>query len=348
MKPQLTLVLCLAVFAASAQQTPTEGLKKRITYDLEEISYHKVPNDVAVESLSQMDLLLTEVNTMKKHVDRKVWSDGHFESSTDYLNPEEIFKEWPQMIVRIEQDSAGMRSYRKDGSLSTVIDADSVYSVQYAEMRQVLLENTTTEMSQLAVPSADDIASLEASGAVVEYMDGGAMSISQENTEVLIDPLNLYIVRSKYEGGKLAERKLESYTRTIENILVPKTTRTERRIIRPSGACMEEVLVQNYTNYTIQRGDLEERSLVSNQSESILRIFPNPTTESVVISIPDEAKGSVAIRISDTLGKQMYRQHQVSAGSGIHVPVAHWPDGLYHVSWQQEGQVFTASFVKKS
>jgi hypothetical protein len=87
---------------------------------------------------------------------------------------------------------------------------------------------------------------------------------------------------------------------------------------------------------------------LSSETGTGLSVFPNPASDQLNLSIPEQLNGLVLIRVMDLLGKEILNE-QLQNPQGI-LPVARVKDlasGLYYVQVSNSLQTQTLKFVKQ-
>lgn len=76
--------------------------------------------------------------------------------------------------------------------------------------------------------------------------------------------------------------------------------------------------------------------------ESIISIFPNPGSETLIVNIPQ--KDLESISITNNLGKEYILNH-IPFGSGIKVYISSYPSGIYYLNIKTDKKYFSQKIV---
>ncbi|MDX1912446.1 MAG: T9SS type A sorting domain-containing protein [Saprospiraceae bacterium] len=348
----LFLVMCLAGNGWTQTTTlplPPSGLKYKLNYTVEETTFHMAPEGGPGSGLSQLDMDKLRTLRIVKQVERRITEDNHHASTIVIMNPEEAYSEFPRKIGRIEINQAGMQIYGVDNALYTSMPADSAYQADYTAMRNRHINGDIQIMTIFpSHPNAQGIQNIQAQGGIVTSLSNGAWQINIAGVTTLFEPAALRITTTRFEGAQPQETLIQKYGYTAQGIYAPLEEMTKRKVIRPSGACMEDVVRKRYSNYVVAIAS-NERNYNSNQAdvESIF-IRPNPTGDFLNIIPGKEVLLGSFLQIYDVMGKLVHEAPVTEPGVEINIPLSGVQDGIYFVRLQMKTGYQSLKFVKKS
>ncbi|MFI5171219.1 MAG: lamin tail domain-containing protein, partial [Chitinophagales bacterium] len=87
-------------------------------------------------------------------------------------------------------------------------------------------------------------------------------------------------------------------------------------------------------------------SINDEETVSIISIYPNPANELIAISAPAEINGNSMVNIFDLAGKKIIST-EVNTDINRMIDISILPAGLYHLQMINDGNKFTASFIKE-
>lgn len=113
------------------------------------------------------------------------------------------------------------------------------------------------------------------------------------------------------------------------------------------------IATQTSTSNILTQG-FHQTNLVVNSifqlSESVkIQAFPNPTTQSITIALPNnKEKEDLSIQLLDLTGKQLKQQTLLANDSQSHLNLENYPSGIYLISIQNsKNQVITTHQIIK-
>lgn len=326
---------------------PPEGQRFLLSYVVEETSLHSVSNDVQPESLSPLDVEKMRPLTIEKRIERRVSNDNHHSSVITMLNPEQAYSEFPVMLGRIEINQAGKQIYDTKGQLYHSMPADSAYSAHYDLMRQQLADNPVQLMLEFpAMPDGAEIQAIQAEGGMFQVLENNAWKIFKGDEQLLFEPLENKITNKRYESGVLKETYTRRFVQTNQGIYAPLEELQERQVIRPSGACMTDVVRKLYSDYSVALSSTERSKLM--KSKTGTEIWPNPAVDQWTLTVGKDVLPESTILIYDLAGTLIYQQSGIQPETSFQISPAAWPDGVYmaHLSTNSGREVI--KLLKKS
>lgn len=342
----------LWLHTAFAQSTylpsPEPGLKYSISYTLEESNFHMAGTGTAISSLSPLDIEWMRPHTIIKQVVRRVTEDDHHSTSIIILNPAEAYADFPHRIGRIEINQQGIQVYGTDGNLYRNHPTDVEYQADYNSMRTLLSESTVPIMYNFpSAPNSTTIQAIQAAGGTVTMLQGNAWEFSKSGNTTKFEPQSKRITSTKYEGETLKETRIQEYVYTQQSIYALSEDVTKKPLIRPSGACMEEVTRKRYTNYSVAVIPSERDNHLKASSNKSTHLWPNPASSKLTVLLGNAVIPETELKIFDLVGKQVYHQPILQSGSEIEIPLNGWANGLYFVRLETETGLQTLKFIKQ-
>jgi hypothetical protein len=328
---------------------PPSGLKYKVTYTLEETTFHMAPEGGPGSGLSPIDLDKLRINRIVKQVERRISEDNHHSSTIVILNPEEAYSEFPHKIGRIEMNQTGMQIFGTDNNLYLAMPADSSFQADYNTMRT---RHSNSEIQLMSVfpsaPDAQSIQHIQMQGGAVTLLANSAWQINFSGFSTLFEPTEHRITSSRFEGGQLHETRVQKYVYTSQGIYAPLEDLTKRKVIRPSGACMEDVVRKRYSNYAVAIASSERNVMDRQTRTSPGTIQPNPTEDFLNIMPGDNVLPGSILQVFDVVGELVYEQSQIETGIEITIPISGMKDGIYFVRLQTTTGPQSLKFVKKA
>jgi uncharacterized delta-60 repeat protein len=98
----------------------------------------------------------------------------------------------------------------------------------------------------------------------------------------------------------------------------------------------------SYTNFMVVRYNPDIVTSVNNESESIYKIYPNPT--SGILNIENK-NNDYSIKIINTIGQQVYTEN--CKATQCVIDIQHLPKGIYVLMLQSNSKTYTSQFVKE-
>lgn len=344
----LCLVLVVPAFHLFSQTLPTPpaGINYQINYTQEELSFYMIPEGISAAALSPLDQMKLKPRRRLENVERRIATDGTPSSTVTVLNPEEQYADWPYKVGRIETDMSGTRVYKTDGSLYRSMPADAEELTNYQNLKNHFYNQLPPVNSTYPMPSANDLIDLQATGATIFYLPGNALRIRLGEHEALFEPLLMQTTQTRYESQSVVEKRIQKYDYNAQGVVVPVFERTERNIVRPSGACMQQVTQRRFSNYTILYRPLE-RSTATAPATAGTKIWPNPAADLFHIQIDEALQPEGSIRVTNAMGGLM-TELAAQTGEILTIPIAHWPDGVYLIQIPESKGPRTVKLVKQS
>jgi thiol-disulfide isomerase/thioredoxin len=90
-------------------------------------------------------------------------------------------------------------------------------------------------------------------------------------------------------------------------------------------------------------GKLNLSSLEPSSRE--INIYPNPASNEIIFLNPLVNKNNSVINIADALGRILFHQVIYSSSTTIHIPIAHFSEGIYTLKCQSDEGEITQKFV---
>ena len=328
----LIIPLGLTFILAFAQSLPLPppGLKYQLNYVVEEVNYYKMAVGTPITSLSPLDMVELREHRTLKQVEMRIEEDGNHATSIIILNPEEAYSEWPTKVGRIEISAAGTRIYQTNGSLYVDLPADAAAQARYAALKENLADRSPQVMYNFPLPPNEAAANqIQANGGEVNMLSQGAWKISGNGIELLYEPAFSWITRATYQGDQIAEKDIRQYAPNDQGVLVPQIETTETTVVRPSGACMQQVIRKKYREYHLAVAR-SERSLYSqNMVDQASLLLPNPGTEAVTLRLGPTVRPGSRLQVTDLFGRVVYEQGSVHPSAEQNLSVTGWPPGVY-------------------
>ena len=252
MRALLSFFFGLGVFAVSAQTTtlptPPQGLKYKLNYNIEETTFHLAADGTTIDALSPLDLDKMRKYTIQKQVERRITDDNHHSTTVTILNPEEAYAEFPHHIGRIEINQAGKQIFDTNGALYRDMPADSAYQAEYNSMRNLLSSGSPGIMYEFpSIPDAGTIQMIEGSGGTATILPNSTWQVTMGTTQTLFEPISSRVTSTVYEGEAVKETRIQKFVYTPQGIYAPLEDLTKKPVVRPSGACMQDVVRKRYT-----------------------------------------------------------------------------------------------------
>jgi hypothetical protein len=324
---------------------PPDGIKNMVSYTVEEKSFYTRPESTPVSALSKLDVQKMRTTRSVKSVTRQVTNTGDHSSTVIFFNPEEAFSPWPQSIGRIETDQTGTIAYSPTGTVIRSTPADSAYSTAYNALKSVFAEQDIEVLSAFPMPTSDMLTQLQNNGATVQSYSNGDVSIRNGAEQLLYQPRNLTVIRTKFEGQREVARSLTKY-RSNNGILTPSFEWEEIQEIRPSGACMKSVITRSYSNYQIATRTTDRSGTQASQFKGQTSIQPNPATNKITMTLGNDVIPNSKVEIMDVSGSivQTYQNCQPSETKDFIIQGL--PSGIYFVRSYTRNGAQTIKFVK--
>lgn len=341
------LVVYQALGQSPSLPVPAAGIKYQLNYTVEETSFHKMAAGTSVTSLSPIDMVYLQQHKTVEQTQTLIEDDGDHSTTVTALNPQEAYSEWPTKIGRVEINAAGVQIYQPNGSLYSNLPADSAKQVQYAEMKQHFAANTPHIMYAFpSAPTAVEITDIQANGGTVLMMAQGAWQISAAGISTLWQPALNRITRTTYAGDAVVEKDTRQYAMNSHGVLAPQVELLEIPVTRPSGACMQQVIRKQYSNYQVALA-LSERSSRASQGGTATYLAPNPATDETVVRLGAEVRAGSALRVTDLTGRTVFEQHGVQPMTEHRISLAGLPAGFYLLRLETNDGLMVLKFAKK-
>ena len=354
MRALLSFFFGLGVFAVSAQTTalptPPQGLKYKLNYNIEETTFHLVAEGTPIGTLSPLDLDKMRPYTIQKQVERRITDYNHHATTVTILNPEEAYAEFPHHIGRIEINQAGKQIFGTNGALYRDMPADSAYQAEYNAMRNFLSSGSPGIMYEFpSMPDAGTIQMIEGLGGAATILPNNTWQVTMGTTQTLFEPNSSRITSTLYEGEVVKETRIQKFVFTAQGIYAPLEDLTKKPVVRPSGACMQDVVRKRYTNYTLavsadQRNDFN----IGSTTKKATYLWPNPVSDKLHLSLGSSVREGSTLQVFDLVGKLVFSKAVVQPGTEIEIPLSGWGDGLYFIRLETQAGVQTLKFVKKA
>jgi Secretion system C-terminal sorting domain len=329
--------------------SPESGLKYSIGYTLEESSFLRAGTDTSNINLSPIDIEWMRPLTTIKQVERRVTEDNHHSTTIIILNPEEAYADFPHHIGRIEINQQGIQVYDTDDSLYLNIPAEVEYQADYNSMRNLLAESTVPIMYDFpTAPDSATIQVIQGAGGTVTMLANGVWEISGNGNTTRFEPGEGRITRTNYEGNVVSNIRIQEFLLTEQGIYAPLEDITKMPVIRPSGACMEDVTRKRYSNYTMAVIPSERTNYPKAGLNKSTRIWPNPAGGKLFVALGTEVMPGSALRIFDLFGKEVHRQPVIQSGSDMEIQLQSLAEGVYFVRLETKGGLQTLKFIKRS
>lgn len=353
MRAVFSMLFGLYLFAATAQTkqlpSPPPGLKYQLNYDLEETSFFLSANETPSKDMSPLDLEKMQPYTIVKQVETRVAEDNHYSSTVKILNPAEAYAEFPIHIGRIEINDSGMQVFDTNNALYQDFPADDIYRKDYENAQKRLEKKLPKIMYEFPpAPDAATIQQIEAMGGSVVLLPDGAWKLTMGDNVTLYEPASSRITTSKGKGKTPSETFIQKFLLTEQGIYAPLVETTKKAIIRPSGACMQDVRIKHYSNYLLAISP-EERSNADKSYElDDNRVWPNPASDKLNIALGQSIQAGALLRVFDIVGKVSYSQSGVQAGDQLAIPLTGWANGVYFVRLETKSGPKIFKFIKKA
>ncbi|MCC7465524.1 MAG: T9SS type A sorting domain-containing protein [Saprospiraceae bacterium] len=317
------------------------------SYVLEELSYGKIPEGLERAQISDMDLVAAQMQRLHLKLEETVFPDGHHTQQTTILNgSEEVFSQFPTVISRVFSDSTGISMYDAENKLWRFHPANAAYLEEYNDARADYLVSPPALWNTMPMPTAADLASLESEGYLIELLENDAIRISNSDEEELYEPAQMRYSSKSYVYGKLeSERKvlfadLEGYG------VVPVSEREVRYETRPSGMCMEKIIVRRYSAYEIETGYRDQPSATPSKIPDF-QIWPIPANDVVFVQTPDNLVPATTISLVNASGVLMQEKSGVQPAASIHFDLRALPAGVYFLRAECTSGIQTHKLIKQ-
>lgn len=328
--------------------SPPAGVNYQVSYTMEEVSFYQAPEGIATTTLSPLDQIKLMPRRRLEDVERRIATNGGISAIITILNPEEAYAEWPQKVGRFEIDGAGVRVYKTDGTLYKTLPADAAEVAGYQTLKSYFINHDPAINTTFPMPSAGDLIDLQAAGATVFTLPDNALRIRLGNQETLLEPSLLQVTHTRLEGQTVVEKRTQKYAYNLQGIVVPAFERTEKNIVRPSGACLQKVVQRRFSRYLVSAHPGGTRSPAMLFSEKSTVIWPNPATADVLnIRLDDTVQPAARVTISNAIG-QVMASFGANPGETLSLPLTNWPEGVYFVNVPRNGAPATLKFVKQN
>jgi hypothetical protein len=251
------------------------------------------------------------------------------------------------MISRIEINQAGKQIYNTKGELYHSMPADSAYTARYKLMRQTLSDNPTQLMLEFpSMPEGAEIQAIEAEGGVFQAIGNNAWIIAKGEEQTLFEPLENKVTNKRFESGALKETFTKKYMLTNQGIYAPLEELQERQVIRPSGACMTDVVRKRYSDYSVALPSTERSRLMMSNTGTV--IWPNPAVDQWTLTAGKDVLQESVMLVYDLAGALIYQQSGIQPETSIQISAVAWPDGVYMVHLTTNSGREVIKLVKKS
>lgn len=353
MRTFFSFFIWVMVKAAIAQTinipNPAAGLKYSISYTLEEKSFFLAGEGASLNNLSPLDIEWMHPHTTVKQIERRVDENNHHSTTINILNPAEAYADFPRHIGRIEINQQGMQVYDTDGILYQNIVADAKYQSEYNAMSDILAEDKAPIMYDFpSPPNAMATQQIQAGGGTVTWLPNNAWELSNGDRTIRFEPAKGRITTTNYEEGALKNTRIQVFDYTPQGIYAPSEDITKRPLIRPSGACMVEVVKKRYSNYSIAAIPSQRSAPNKSRVNQSTTIWPNPASDKLIVSLGTEVLPDTELQIIDFAGKVIHRQAVEASVPEVEISIHNWADGVYFVRLETRTGFQTMKFIKHS
>ena len=286
--------------------------------------------------------------TIVKQIEKRITTDNHHETTVTILNPEEAYAEFPHHIGRIEINQMGMQVFEPSGTLYLNIPADSAYQAAYNTMRNRMADNDPGIMYEFpSAPDASTVQAMQSAGVTVAFFGNGAWQASNGSLQTLVEPALNRITSTILESGMPVETRVQKFNYSPQGIYVPVEDITKTSEIRPSGACMQDVVRKRYSNYTVAITQTERSDFSRRKGIATTQIWPNPASDNLHVSAGASVRPDGTLQIFDLVGKLVYTQPNIQPGTEMEISLAGWANGLYFLRMETQTGIQALRFIKK-
>jgi hypothetical protein len=114
----------------------------------------------------------------------------------------------------------------------------------------------------------------------------------------------------------------------------------------PSGPCYYRL---SQTDYNGTRKSFRPVEVNGLNDFSVQKVFPNPATDQLNVTINQEGGSDVTISVMDMVGRCVYKadKHLDNASNLIQIALGDYPGGMYMVMITGNYRTFQSKFVKQ-
>lgn len=361
----LTVFCFFSFYSIKNVGVTTPNCSASLSYDYELQKFFVVPDTLDAEQLAPLEKIHLSPLHEIKHVNECIDSDDSFTKTTIWLNSEESLPEWmPKMKKTVETRTQ-----------LNVFDSDenNVFTKNKSQGEIGLFDNNVQNAltNGLGIPTDfSTLVSLEEQQLILNnftitiHVDG-SMEATNGNEEVFIYPATKKVVRNYLENdGSIRAVETNLYSVDENNELMPVEYNLETYITLPrSGACVKEVLIQRFSNYSrndgngllyhsyendnLQAEQLSSQNKKTNTEDDNLLIYPNPVSDLLQAKLPaaSSSESETIVKIIDGMGKVIFIQN-VPSGSLVKIPTTTYNPGMYFIHATIDGVAYSQRFIK--
>ncbi len=379
MKKLLFIVILSAIgYVSTAQEeSNTDNLQKitSICYDVETTSRIRVSDDLNISTLSTLDKLkFKRKRYIQKH---KEYFDDSANAVCDitFVSHTNMYPKWYTPPEMIRSDINGTTSffpatnkYLTDGWVGGSISktehgeyltdkatGKNIYQQDYSTLGNDTYTRHNTMVSKLGYlykyvfkqPSATSIKQFRDEGyTIVE--DNNIISIKNTNNILVWDTLEKVFVNQIIEGDVIINttKTYYNYINEYATYIISKTITTTPKFF-DNGDFYETVTVTEFTNFSSRcNGKSYIETNNSQKDSNKLNVYPNPSFDLVIVSIPKTDKPSV-LKLIDFSGN-IIMQRKIDAGnSSFELNTTMLSNGIYTINIYQGNNDYTSKLIKK-
>lgn len=347
----------------------------QLCFEKEVRSHIQVMNGVMLDSLTFSEKLEFIPSVYHTSHEERIGIDGKFISEMELIYQENFFPDYYQHPSTVVFENIGITAYFDedysfldqgwigaydiDPEIGT-FQEDSISNRKYYQLpHSVLSQNHYDGMNQEAqdygllysyefqVLDSSVLQNYQQQGYTIQN-DSNVISVSNVEHSLEWDIENKIVKIEEIEDRVVAITHtfyysyVESFNKTL---LYAQVTEENKQFVY--GDCYKKITQTKYTNYNTRCGEetINERSSISKEQIGKVRVYPNPSSESISIILPyDESKAKVKI-INSTGNLLLLRSVSGQKEKTINIELL--DSGMYILILEQNGEIFQSKFIKK-
>ncbi|MBP7272768.1 MAG: T9SS type A sorting domain-containing protein [Saprospiraceae bacterium] len=328
-----------------------QSIKSLLSYEVTETSYYKLPPDVAIQSVSMLDLVKMKFTTQTKQVEKKITTQNDLTTTTIYTQPTTDETSLKRNVTKSIVDKDGVKMYGANNVLLQSISYTAAELASYNAIKNQVAALTTTYglNAKLKPLTTADATALQDNGYAVDIKPTGEYEVGKGDIRTVVNPTHQVLEQHYYKDGALTNTVIQRYTLTEDGEHIVPVSKVEKLYeTTPSGLCWEYITEQRYRAYKIN-GVALRSNFADNSEVSNINVYPNPTSDAINIELPliKDGDNLYNIMIINSLGNVL-QSYTARNEQTVRLATEGLSAGMYYVFIEHKGMKTVKHFVKIS